>query len=75
MGERRGQYPAELRARAVRLVGESKSEYDSEWAAITSIAAKLGIGTAENVPNVVGHGVRGVRDRLPLPADPRLASR
>jgi transposase len=49
MGERRGQYPAELRARAVRLVAESKGEYDSEWAAIGSIAAKLGIGTAETL--------------------------
>jgi hypothetical protein len=37
MGDRRGQYPAELRRRAVRLVAESKGEYESEWAAITSI--------------------------------------
>lgn len=49
MGDRRGQYPAELRQRAVRLVAESKGEYDSEWAAITSIAVKLGIGTAETL--------------------------
>jgi transposase len=49
MGDRRGQYPAELRQRAVRLVAESKGEYESEWAAITSIAAKLGIGTAETL--------------------------
>jgi transposase len=33
----------------VRLVAESKGEYDSEWAAIGSIAAKLGIGTAETL--------------------------
>jgi transposase len=49
MGDRRGQYPAELRVRAVRLVAESRGEYESEWAAITSIAAKLGIGTAETL--------------------------
>ena len=49
MGDRRGQYPAELRQRAVRLVAESKGECESEWAAITSIAAKLGIGTAETL--------------------------
>jgi transposase len=49
MGERRGQYPAELRARAVRLVAESRSGYDSEWAAICSVAVKLGIGTAETL--------------------------
>ena len=49
MGDRRGQYPAELRQRAVRLVAESRAEYESEWAAISSIAAKLGIGTAETL--------------------------
>jgi transposase len=49
MRDRRGQYPAELRQRAVRLVAESKGEYESQWAAITSIAAKLGIGTAETL--------------------------
>jgi transposase len=49
MGERRGQYPAELRQRAVRLVIESRGEYESEWAAINSIAAKLGIGSAETL--------------------------
>ncbi len=49
MGHRRGQYPAELRQRAVRLVAESKGDYESEWAAIGSIAAKLGIGSAETL--------------------------
>jgi transposase len=29
----------------VRLVQEHRGEYPSEWAAITSIAAKLGVGT------------------------------
>ena len=49
MGHRRGRYPADLRQRAVRLVAESKAEYDTEWSAITSIAAKLGIGSAETL--------------------------
>jgi transposase len=49
MGDRRGQYPAELRRRAVRLVAESRVDYESEWAAISSIAAKLGIGSAETL--------------------------
>ena|SRR5436190_21925764 len=44
MSERR-RYPQELRERAVRLVREHREEYPSEWAAITSIAGKLGIGT------------------------------
>jgi transposase len=41
----RPRYPRELRERAVRLVREHRSEYPSEWAAITAIAGKLGIGT------------------------------
>jgi transposase len=36
-------YPAEMRERALRLVQEHRSEYPSEWAAITSVAQKLGI--------------------------------
>ena len=42
---RRGRYPQEVRERAVRLVQEHRGEYSSEWAAITSIADKLGVGT------------------------------
>ncbi len=42
---RRGRYPQEVRERAVRLVQEHRGEYPSEWAAITSIAGKLGVGT------------------------------
>ena len=41
----RARYPQELRERAIRLVREHREEYPSEWAAITSIAGKLGIGT------------------------------
>lgn len=43
MEGRRGSYPAELRERAVRLVAESRQHHDSEWAAITPVAAKLGV--------------------------------
>jgi len=41
----RPRYPRELKERAVRLVQEHRSEYPSEWAAITSIAQKLGVGS------------------------------
>ena len=41
---KRGRYPQEVRERAVRMVQEHRREYPSEWAAITSIAGKLGIG-------------------------------
>ncbi len=35
-------YSPEQRARAVRLVAEGRQDYPSEWAAIESVAAKLG---------------------------------
>jgi len=34
--------PAEVRDRAVRLVMESEGGHDSQWAAITSVSAKMG---------------------------------
>lgn len=42
-------YPKELKERAVRLVGEVREEYDSEWKAIESVARKLGIGSTETL--------------------------
>ncbi|MGI9156504.1 MAG: transposase, partial [Marmoricola sp.] len=42
-------YPQELRERAVRLVAESREQYESEWKAIESIATKLGIGSTETL--------------------------
>ncbi len=41
-------YSPEVRERAVRMVFEHESEYNSEWAAINSIAAKIGC-TAETL--------------------------
>ena len=35
-------YSPEVRERAVRLVGDQRVHYDTEWAAITSIASKIG---------------------------------
>jgi transposase len=43
------QYPRELRERAVRMVIEHRGDYESEYAAIRSIAAKLGIATPETL--------------------------
>jgi len=41
---RQSKYSAEVRQRAVRLVVESQEEHGSEWAAIMSVASKLGCG-------------------------------
>jgi transposase-like protein len=36
-------YSPEVRERAVRMVADHRDEYPSEWAAFTSISAKLGM--------------------------------
>ena len=41
-------YPREVRERATRMVFEQQGEYESQWAAITSIAEKFGM-TAETL--------------------------
>src|SRR5919199_344291 len=57
-------YPPELRERAMRLVREHRDEHTSEWAAIQSIAGKLGM-TAEALRLWVrrGEGEHGERAR------------
>ena len=45
---RQTRYSPEVRARAVRMVVEHRGEHASEWAAIGSIAAKIGC-TAETL--------------------------
>ena len=45
----RSSTPKELRERAVRLVAEHRGDYESEYAAIRSIAARLSIATPETL--------------------------
>jgi transposase len=52
---RKPPYPREVRERATRMVFEQRDEYESQWAAITSIAEKFGM-TAETLRS----GVRQV---------------
>ena len=58
-------YSPEVRERAVRLVFEHQEEYESQWAAMGSIAAKIGC-TAETLRKWVRQAERdqGLRDGL-----------
>ena len=58
-------YSPEVRERAVRLVFEHQGEYESQWAAMGSIAAKIGC-TAETLRKWVRQAERdqGLRDGL-----------
>jgi transposase len=42
MSKTRNQFSAEVRERAVRMVAEHAGEHPSHWAAIVSIASKIG---------------------------------
>ena len=50
---RTGKYPEQIRREAIRLVWAHRDEYDSEWAAMTSVASKFGA-----VPQTVHSWVR-----------------
>ena len=45
MNKTSNKFSPEVRDRAVRMVGEHWADYASEWAALTSIAGKIGCTT------------------------------
>ena len=62
--------PQEVRERAIRLGGERQSNYESEWAAISSIAKKI-VCTPETVRKWIRNTQHKDGKRAPLPADER----
>ncbi len=67
---RAGRYPPEVRERAVRLVLEHRHDYPSQWAAISSIAAKCGM-TAETLRKWVRRAEVDAGGRVGLTTDER----
>lgn len=57
MKKRNPPFPAEVRERAVRMVLETQGDYPTPWAAITSIAGKIGC-TGETLRNWVKQAER-----------------
>jgi len=72
-GKTNTSFSAEVRDRAVRLVREHQGDYASEWAAISSIAAKIGC-TAESLRRWIRQAERdeGRRDGLTTDERARL---
>ena len=70
---RPSRYSPEVRERAVRMVREHESEHDSQWAAIRSIAEKIGC-TAETLRKWVRRVERdeGIRPGLTTDEEERL---
>jgi len=67
---RQSKYPAEVRERAVRLVLDHEGEHGSRWAAISSVASKIGC-TAETLRKWVTQAERDSGKRAGLTTSER----
>jgi transposase len=63
-------YSSEVRERAVRMALDHVGDYPSQWAAIASIAAKIGCST-QTLANWVKQAERDVAKRTGLTTDER----
>jgi transposase-like protein len=67
---RQRRFSPEVRERAVRLVQQHQGDHPSEWAAITSIAAKIGC-TAETLRSWLRQAERNSGQRAGMTSDDR----
>ena len=67
---RKGKFSAEVRERAVRMVFEQQGNHESQWAAIVSVAEKLGC-TAETLRKWVRQAERNTGQRPGLTTSER----
>ena len=67
---RSGKFSAEVRERAIRMLAEHRDDHASEWAAICSIAAKIGC-KAETLRLWVRQAERDAGKRSGLTSDER----
>ena len=65
---KKSRFSAEVRERAVRMVVEHQADYESEWAAIVSIAEKIGCA-AETLRKWVRRAQRDMGQRPGLTTD------
>lgn len=70
MEKRRKRFPAEVSEREVPMVAEVQSDYPSQWAAITSIASKIGC-TPETLRNWLRQAERDGGERAGLTTSER----
>jgi transposase len=68
---RQSRYSPELRERAVRLVQEQQKDHPSEWAAICSVASKVGC-SAEQLRKWIRRGEQDAGKREGVTTDERV---